>query len=137
MRQEELRQKINLESYVGESYGLPTLQDILVELAKPGRDPRRGFEAIVFAAGIRTIDKLIPGMKLSGIVTNVTNFGAFVDIGVHQDGLVHISQLSDKYVKNPTDIVKVNQRVSVTVLTVDPQRKRISLSMRSTQSVPG
>jgi protein Tex len=137
MRQEELRHKINLESYIGESYGLPTLQDILVELAKPGRDPRRQFEAIVFAAGIRTIDKLVPGMKLSGIVTNVTNFGAFVDIGVHQDGLVHISQLSDKYVKNPTDIIKVNQRVSVTVLTVDPQRKRISLSMRSTPSVPG
>ena len=137
MRQEELRHKINLESYIGESYGLPTLQDILVELAKPGRDPRRQFEAIVFAAGIRTIDQLVPGMKLSGIVTNVTNFGAFVDIGVHQDGLVHISELSDKFVKNPTDIIKVNQRVSVTVLTVDPQRKRISLSMRSTPSAPG
>jgi uncharacterized protein len=109
----------------------------LVELAKPGRDPRQQFEAVAFAADIRTIDRLTLGMKLSGIVTNVTNFGAFVDIGVHQDGLVHISQLSDKFVKNAADVVRVNQKVSVTVLAVDPERKRISLSMKSDiQAVP-
>ena len=137
MRNEELRQQINLERYAGEDYGLPTLQDIMLELAKPGRDPREQFEAVAFAANIRTIAQLTPGMKLAGIVTNVTNFGAFVDIGVHQDGLVHISQLSDKFVKNPADVVNVNQKVLVTVLTVDTERKRISLSMKSDASPPG
>jgi len=137
MRRDDLRRRINLESYTGERYGLPTLQDIMVELAKPGRDPREQFEAVAFAADIRTIDRLTPGMKLAGIVTNVTNFGAFIDIGVHQDGLVHISELSDKFVKNPADIVSVNQKVTVTVLTIDPERKRISLSMRSDASPPG
>ncbi|OGO39127.1 MAG: RNA-binding transcriptional accessory protein [Chloroflexi bacterium RBG_16_57_8] len=130
MRREDLRRRINLESYAGEEYGLPTLQDIMVELAKPGRDPREQFEAVSFDKDVRTIDRLAPGMQLTGIVTNVTNFGAFVDIGVHQDGLVHISELSDKFVKNPADVVKVNQKVSVTVLAVDPERKRIGLSMR-------
>ncbi|MDD5093622.1 MAG: Tex family protein [Dehalococcoidia bacterium] len=137
IRREDLRRRINLESYIGEKYGLPTLQDIMAELAKPGRDPREQFEAVAFAAGIRTIDQLTPGMKLSGIVTNVTNFGAFVDIGVHQDGLVHISQLSDNFVKNSADVVSVNQRVKVTVLAVDVERKRISLSMKSDASQPG
>ncbi len=131
MRREDLRRRINLENYVGGEYGLPTLRDIMTELAKPGRDPREKFEAVAFDADIRTIDGLTPGMKLSGIVTNVTNFGAFVDIGVHQDGLVHISELADTFVKNPADVVRVNQRVPVTVLTVDPARKRISLSMKS------
>lgn len=131
IRREDLRRRINLEFYTGEEYGLPTLQDIMAELARPGRDPRENFEAVAFAANIRTIDRLAPGMKLAGIVTNVTNFGAFVDIGVHQDGLVHISELSDKFIKTPADIVRVNQKVSVTVLTVDMERKRISLSMRS------
>jgi uncharacterized protein len=130
IQREDLRRKIDLEQYIGEEYGLPTLQDIMAELARPGRDPRRQFESVAFAADIRTIDKLVPGMKLEGIVTNVTNFGAFVDIGVHQDGLVHISELSDKFVKNPADVVSVNQRVSVTVLSVEPERKRISLSMK-------
>jgi len=134
MRREDLRSRINLEQYAGEEYGLPTLQDIMMELTRPGRDPRQQFEAAAFAADIRTIDQLTPGMKLPGIVTNVTNFGAFVDIGVHQDGLVHISELSDKFVKNPADIVRVNQKVRVTVLTIDPERKRISLSMRSDAS---
>ncbi|MFC1949051.1 Tex family protein [Chloroflexota bacterium] len=137
MCQEDLRRRINLESYIGEECGLPTLQDIMEELVKPGRDPREHFEAVAFAADIRTIDRLTPGMKLAGIVTNVTNFGAFVDIGVHQDGLVHISELSDKFVKNPGDVVSVNQKVTVMVLTVDPERKRISLSMRSDASPPG
>jgi len=137
MQRDDLRSRINLESYIGEEHGLPTLQDIMVELAKPGRDPREQFEAIAFSPGIRTIDQLVPGMKLTGIVTNVTNFGAFVDIGVHQDGLVHISEISDKFVKNPSDFVSVNQKVTVTVLTTDPERKRISLSMRSEASPPG
>jgi uncharacterized protein len=137
MRHEQLRQQINLERYAGEDYGLPTLQDIMLELAKPGRDPREQFEAIAFAANIKAISQLTPGMKLAGIVTNVTNFGAFVDIGVHQDGLVHISQLSDNFVKNPADVVSVNQKVMVTVLTVDTERKRISLSMKSDASPPG
>jgi uncharacterized protein len=135
-RRDELRRQINLESYIEENYGLPTLQDIMAELSRPGRDPRKRFETVVFAAGIRTIDKLTPGMKLTGIVTNVTNFGAFVDIGVHQDGLVHISEMADKFVKNPADIVSVNQKVAVTVLTVDTERKRISLSMKQDAAPP-
>ncbi|MFO7645693.1 MAG: Tex family protein [Desulfosarcina sp.] len=126
-----LRQKIDLSRYVTASVGLPTLTDILAELAKPGRDPRAPFERFSFAADVLTIEDLQPGMKLPGIVTNVTNFGAFVDIGVHQDGLVHISQLCDRYVKKPSDVVSVQQRVSVTVLAVDQPRKRIALSMRA------
>ncbi|MFC1977925.1 Tex family protein [Chloroflexota bacterium] len=136
MRRDDLRRRINLESYTGEEYGLPTLQDIMAELAKPGRDPRQQFEAVAFTADIRTIDRLTPGMKLTGIVTNVTNFGAFVDIGVHQDGLVHISELSDKFVKYPSDVVSINQKVTVTVLTIDLERKRISLSLKSDASPP-
>jgi uncharacterized protein len=137
MRNEKLRQEINLERYTGEDYGLPTLQDIMLELAKPGRDPREQFEAVAFTMNIKTIAQLTLGMKLAGIVTNVTNFGAFVDIGVHQDGLVHISQLSDNFVKNPADVVSVNQKVMVTVLTVDTERKRISLSMKPDASLLG
>jgi uncharacterized protein len=136
MRRDDLRLQIKLDNYIGEEYGLPTLQDILAELAKPGRDPRKQFEMVDFAADVRTIDRLTPGMKLAGIVTNVTNFGAFVDIGVHQDGLVHISELSDKFVKSPADIVSLNQRVTVTVLAIEVERKRISLSMRSDATPP-
>jgi uncharacterized protein len=136
IHRDDLRRQINLEHYTGEEYGLPTLQDIMAELAKPGRDPRRQFEAVAFAADVRTINKLTPGMKMTGIVTNVTNFGAFVDIGVHQDGLVHISELADKFVKNPADVVSVNQRVTVRVLTIDPERKRISLSMKTENAPP-
>ena len=137
MRREDLRRRINLESYTGEGYGLPTLRDIMAELTKPGRDPREQFEAVAFDADIRTIDRLTPGIKLAGIVTNVTNFGAFVDIGVHQDGLVHIRELADKFVKNPADVVRVNQKVTVTVLTIDMERKRIALSMRPGASPSG
>ena len=137
IRNEELRRRISLESYTGEGCGLPTLQDIMAELDKPGRDPRKQFEAVIFSADIRTIERLTPGMKLTGIVTNVTNFGAFVDIGVHQDGLIHISEMADKFVKNPADILSVNQRVNVTVLTVDVERKRISLSMKADAAPPG
>jgi protein Tex len=136
MKQDDLRCRINLKSYTGEEYGLPTLQDIMAELAKPGRDPREQFDPVAFIHDIRTIGSLLPGMKLEGIITNVTNFGAFVDVGVHQDGLVHISEMSDKYVKRPTDIVSVNQRVMVTVMSVDAERKRISLSMKPDAAPP-
>lgn len=131
MRDARLREKIQLKNYVTDTIGLPTLQDILQELAKPGRDPREQFETFAFAEGVETIQDLKEGMKLPGIVTNVTAFGAFVDIGVHQDGLVHISQLADQFVKDPNEVVKVQQKVRVTVLEVDPDRKRISLSMKT------
>jgi len=130
MQNGELRQNINLENYISDNVGIPTLTDILQELGKPGRDPREQFEAFNFAAGINSIDQLVPGMKLPGIVTNVTNFGAFVDIGVHQDGLVHISKLADRFVKRPGDVVKLQQKVEVTVLEIDKQRRRIVLSMQ-------
>ena len=130
MREETLRQRIDPSKYVTEKTGLPTLTDILKELAKPGRDPRQEFEDFRFAEGIEKIEDLQPGMKLDGIVTNVTAFGAFVDIGVHQDGLVHISQLSDRFVKDPHQFVMVHQKVKVTVLSVDLERKRISLTLK-------
>jgi protein Tex len=135
MRSPELRKRIELERYVTGQVGLPTLQDILAELAKPGRDPRQQFEAFQFKEGVEKIDDLKAGMKLPGIVTNVTAFGAFVDIGVHQDGLVHVSQLADRFVKNPADVVKVQQQVMVTVTEVDLARKRIALSMRSNPEI--
>jgi len=134
MQNKELRKKIDINRYIGEQIGAPTLNDILVELAKPGRDPRRKFEIFEFAPGIEKISDLMPGMKLPGIVTNVTAFGAFVDVGVHQDGLVHISELSDRFVKNPAAVVRVQQRVKVSVVAVDIERNRISLSMKT---VPG
>lgn len=132
----DLRKKIDLSRYVTETIGMPTLNDIMVELAKPGRDPRKQFEGMKFADGVEKIDDLRPGMRLNGIVTNVTAFGAFVDIGVHQDGLVHVSQLADRFVKDPQEVVKVNQRVSVTVVEVDLARKRISLTMK-VNATPG
>ncbi|MEN6625795.1 MAG: Tex family protein [Candidatus Sumerlaeia bacterium] len=131
MRDATLRQKIDLSNYISDKVGLPTLTDIMAELAKPGRDPRDKFELFQFSDEVKEIGDLKPGMKLPGIVTNVTAFGAFVDIGVHQDGLVHISQLSDTFVKDPAEVVKVHQRVLVTVMEVDAARKRISLSMKS------
>ena len=131
MRDAALRQKIQLPKYVTETVGLPTLTDILGELAKPGRDPRQKFEVFSFQAGVEKMEDLKPGMKLPGIVTNVTAFGAFVDIGVHQDGLIHVSQLSDRFVKDPSEMVKVSQRVTVTVTEVDLPRKRIALSMKA------
>ena len=127
----DLQNRINLEQYVTDSVGLPTLNDILKELAKPGRDPRRSLESIEFQSGVNSMEDLEKGMKLPGVVTNVTAFGAFVDIGVHQDGLVHISELADRFVKNPSDVVKVNETVQVTILDVDMKRARISLSMKS------
>jgi uncharacterized protein len=131
VRDGALRKKIKLENYVTEKVGLPTLTDIVAELAKPGRDPRQKFEAFSFAEGVSKPEDLKPGMKLPGIVTNVTAFGAFVDIGVHQDGLVHVSQLADTFVKEASEVVKVSQRVNVTVTEIDLPRKRIALSMRS------
>ncbi len=131
MQDPALRQRVNLSKYVTETVGLPTLNDIMAELAKPGRDPRQKFEAFSFQEGVNKLEDLKPGMKLPGIVTNVTAFGAFVDIGVHQDGLVHVSQLADRFVKNPAEVVKVHQKVMVTVVEVDLERKRVALSMRT------
>ncbi|MBN2652708.1 MAG: RNA-binding transcriptional accessory protein [Spirochaetales bacterium] len=131
MKDSELRRKIDLKKYVTETVGLPTLTDIMDELAKPGRDPRKEFDLFSFTEGVNDIKDLKEGMVLNGVVTNVTAFGAFVDIGVHQDGLVHISQLSDTFVSDPNEFIKVNQKVSVTVMEVDADRKRISLTMKS------
>ncbi len=125
------RAKIKPEKYVSEDLGLPTLQDILNELARPGRDPREKFEAFAFADGVHKMEDLKPGMRVPGIVTNVTAFGAFVDIGVHQDGLVHVSQLADRFIKDPSEVVKVGQKVQVFVVEVDLERKRIALSMKA------
>ena len=135
MRDASLRQKIQLPKYVTETVGLPTLTDILGELAKPGRDPRQKFEVFSFQSGVEKMEDLKPGMKLPGIVTNVTAFGAFVDIGVHQDGLVHVSQLSDRFIKDPSELVKVAQKVTVTVTEVDLPRKRLALSMKAAPQI--
>ncbi len=129
-----LRARLPLDRYVGDGVGEPTLHDILAELARPGRDPRPTFEAFSFA-DVREITDLQPGMRIPGVVTNVTQFGAFVDVGVHQDGLVHVSQLADRFVRDPAEVVKVRQRVTVTVLDVDLERKRIALSMKSNPDV--
>jgi uncharacterized protein len=133
MREEKLRERIDLKQYISEKVGLPTLNDILLELSKPGRDPRAEFETFRFAEAVEKMEDVKPGMKLPGIVTNITAFGVFVDIGVHQDGLVHISELSNRFVKNPSEVVKVHQKVLVTVLDVDLERKRIALSMKGNQ----
>ena len=124
------RQSINLSHYISEKVGMPTLTDIMNELDKPGRDPREQLEEFAFDERVHTIDDLQVGMVLKGIVTNITNFGAFVDIGVHHDGLVHVSQLADHYVSDPTQVVKLHQHVDVRVVDVDRKRERISLSMR-------
>jgi len=134
MKNSKLREKTDINRYVTDKVGIPTLKDIFKELARPGRDPRQDFEHFAFAEDLEKISDLEPGMNLPGIVTNVTAFGAFVDIGVHQDGLVHISELSDKFVENPADVVKVQQKVEVSVLSVDLERSRISLSMKK---IPG
>ena len=127
----ELRGKIQIEKYISTEIGRPTLEDIMAELDKPGRDPRTSFKEFAFAQNINAIEDVQPGMKLPAVITNVTNFGAFADIGVHHDGLIHISQLADRFVRDPAEIVKVRQHVEVRVLDVDLVRKRISLSMKS------
>ncbi len=130
MSDENLRKKVKLEKYISDKVGLPTLNDILSELAKPGRDPREPLHIFSFKEGIEKFEDIKPGMKLPGVITNITAFGAFVDIGVHHDGLIHLSQLSDHFVRDPQDVVKVHQCVIVTVLEVDLERKRIVLSLR-------
>jgi len=130
MKDEGYRKKIDVHKYVTPTVGLPTLIDIKDELAKPGRDPRAKFDPVQFKEGVERLEDLQPGMELNGIVTNITNFGAFVDVGVHQDGLVHISAISDNYVRNPADVLKVGEKVKVWVVEVDIARKRVSLTMR-------
>ena len=130
MKNADLRKKIDIRRYVTDSVGMPTLQDIMKELEKPGLDPRDKIEVFEFDKNVHTPEDLIPGMELPGIVTNITNFGAFVDVGVHQDGLVHISQLADKYISDPAEVVKLHQHVRVKVLEVDLRRHRISLTMK-------
>jgi len=136
MTDDKLRKSIPLQKYISDDAGLPTLNDIMAELAKPGRDPREQFEAFSFTEGVNAITDLKIGMKLPGIVTNITNFGAFVDIGVHQDGLVHLSQITNRFIKDANEILKVQQRVEVTVTEVDVNRKRISLSMKENEPKP-
>eukprot|EP01037_Dinobryon_pediforme_P011948 gene11948-12037_t len=133
MNDEKLRKSIPLLKYTSETVGLPTLNDIMAELAKPGRDPREQFEAFSFTDGVNAITDLKVGMKLPGIVTNITNFGAFVDIGVHQDGLVHLSQITNRFIKDANEVLKVHQQVEVTVTDVDINRKRIALSMKDNE----
>jgi uncharacterized protein len=129
MQQPELREKIRIEDFVTEKAGIPTLKDIMSELAKPGRDPREKFGLFQFQEGINSIKDLHPGMELPGIVTNITAFGAFVDVGVHQDGLVHKSKIRKEYVSDPSEFLKLNQRVKVKLEEVDLDRKRIQFSM--------
>ena len=137
MSNADLRGQISLTKYVTNMVGMPTLTDIMAELAKPGRDPREQFELFAFTEGVNEIADLEVGMQLPGVVTNVTAFGAFVDVGVHQDGLVHLSEMADRFVKNPHDVLKVNQKVMVSVINVDEKRKRISLSMKANPFEPG
>jgi len=137
IRDSKFRSKLKLENYVTADVGLPTLNDIMSELSKPGRDPRQKFELFAFDASVHKPEDLKPGMRLPGIVTNVTAFGAFVDIGVHQDGLVHVSQLSDTFVKDPSAVLKPQQKVSVTVVEVDLARNRIALSLKSNPQIGG
>ena len=130
LKKEEVRKQIKLQSYIDHKVGLPTLKDIISELAKPGRDPREAFEIFSFAEGVNKVEDLYEGMILPGIITNIVDFGAFVDIGVHQDGLVHISQIADKFISHPSEMLSVNQKVQVKVIQVDYDRKRIGLSMK-------
>ncbi len=127
----ELLSKIQAERFVNDEFGLPTIKDILKELENPGRDPRKDFELFRFTEGVETIEDLNEGMDLDGVVTNVTNFGAFVDIGVHQDGLVHVSEISHRYITTPEEVLQVGQKVKVRVLKVDKELKRIQLSIKA------
>jgi len=125
------------QDFTDETFGVPTVTDILAELEKPGRDPRPEFKTATFQEGVAAITDLQPGMQLEGVVSNVTAFGAFVDIGVHQDGLVHISQLSDKYVEDPREVVKAGQIVKVKVVSIDVARQRIALTMKLHEKIEG
>jgi uncharacterized protein len=130
LKQDELRKKLDIKKYVTSTIGIPTLTDIVQELSKPGRDPRSAIQVFEFSKDIFKISDVIPGMVLPGIVTNITNFGCFVDIGVKQDGLVHVSQLANRFVSDPNEVVKLHQHVKVKVLEVDAPRKRIQLTMK-------
>lgn len=130
IKDKELRNKIDLKKYVTETVGLPTLTDILQELDKPGRDPRQKIQVFEFDKNVRTLDDLQEGMELPGIVTNITNFGCFVDVGIKENGLVHVSQLADRFVSNPADVVRIHQHVRVKVMSIDHERKRIQLTMK-------
>jgi uncharacterized protein len=130
IKDKELRNKIDLKKYVTETVGLPTLTDILQELDKPGRDPRQKIQVFEFDKNVRTLDDLQEGMELPGIVTNITNFGCFVDIGIKENGLVHVSQLADRFVNNPANVVRIHQHVRVKVMSIDHERKRIQLTMK-------
>ena len=126
----EKRESIDIRRYVTDEIGIPTLTDIMKELEKPGRDPREQIEEFEFDKNVATVDDLVEGMILPGIVTNITNFGAFVDIGVHQDGLIHISQMANRRIAHPTDVVKLHQHLRVRVIEIDHRRNRISLSLK-------
>jgi uncharacterized protein len=132
----DLLRRLRPADFVDAQFGEPTVRDILAELEKPGRDPRPEFRTAAFKEHVRELTDLAPGLQLEGVVTNVANFGAFVDIGVHQDGLVHVSQLADRFVKDPRDVVKAGDIVTVTVMEVDPKRRRIALSMRRQPAAP-
>ena len=131
IKDKTLRSRIKVENYISDTVGLPTLNDIMQELDKPGRDPRQKIQAFEFDRNVRTIDDLTEGMELPGIVTNITNFGCFVDIGIKENGLVHISQLADHFVSDPTTVVSIHQHVHVKVLGIDRERKRIQLTMKT------
>ena len=130
IRDKGLRSQIDIRKYVNETVGLPTLNDIMQELDKPGRDPRQKIQAFEFDKNVRTIDDLKEGMELPGIVTNITNFGCFVDIGIKENGLVHVSQLADHFVSDPTTVVNIHQHVRVRILGIGHERKRIQLTMK-------
>jgi len=130
IKDKNVKKNIQLEKYVNAKVGLPTLTDIMDELDKPGRDPRKAIEVLTFDQSVKTIADLKPGQLLPGIVTNVTNFGCFVDIGIKENGLVHISELADRFVSDPNEVVSLHQHVEVKVLSVDMERKRVALTMK-------
>jgi uncharacterized protein len=130
IEKKELKKSLDLKKYMSDTIGLPTLNDIMQELDKPGRDPRQQIKAFEFDQSIRTIDDLREGMVLPGIITNITNFGCFVDVGIKENGLVHISELADRFVSDPTEVVSLHQHVQVKVVSVDSARKRVALSMK-------
>jgi uncharacterized protein len=135
VRNEELVSQIEFQKYVTAEVGLPTLNDIRNELLKPGRDPRKPIKVFEFAEGIRTINDLREGMELPGIVNNITNFGAFVDLGIKESGLIHISEMADKFISDPNEIVKLQQHLLVRVKEIDIQRKRIQLSLKGVKQL--
>jgi uncharacterized protein len=135
LENKQIRQNIEIKRYITDSVGLPTLEDIMNELDKPGRDPREQLKAFEFSSEVKELSDVREGMLLPGIVTNITNFGCFVDVGVHTKGLVHISELADRFVKDPTEVVSLHQQVEVRVLSVDLKRERLQLSMKKNGTI--